>query len=266
MSVPMYRSVTDKVAREKLGVSTSNFDALVKDGHLLVDSLNTNKTFVCSASLDKYISVNGGREERLREAILKEIHNTKVKTIVQINRDSNKIEKTNFDYFDKIKSMEIFKDISSKFDSIIYTILEETKDNVEILKEKKISELIGSDLVNQLNDVSLIIKNPYANKIKQMEHSMSIIKLYRVNQKVLLKMYDLGFTDEILDKYFGANIDVDENFGKSHIEIKITEYGTPMYNFFNTYKSNKKQYENISYTLSYTIVKNIILKCRKKFK
>ena len=139
--------------------------------------------------------------------------------------------------------------------------------HLDIFKEKKVSELIGSDKINQLNDASLIMENPYANQIKQLKNDMSIIKLYRANQKVLLKMYDLGLTDKMLDKYFGANIDVDENFGKSHIQIKITTNGTSIHNiFFNTYKSNKKQYENISYALSYTIVKNIILKCRKKFK
>jgi len=194
MSVPFYHSVSDKVAREKLGVSTSDFELIVEEGHLLVDSLNTNKRFVDVASLEDYISENGGREERLREAVLKEIHNTKVKTIVSISRDINKIEKANDKNYEILESTKHFRDIQNRFDSIIHTVSVETKENLEVLKKKKISELIDSDLINQLSDASLIIKNPYANKIKQIANDMYVIKLYRANQKVLMEMYDLGFT------------------------------------------------------------------------
>ena len=266
MSVPFYNSVTDKVARGKLGVSTSDFDSIVRDGHLLVDSLNTNKTFVCSASLDKYIKEFGGKEARFRDKVDKKLFEASIKEISRVKKEIDSIKKNNKKNLEDIQNNSLYHyTIRNSLNSILSDIIKGTSRDIEIIAHKTLSDILGAS-IKELHLLSDYKKMPYSkNEIADIDSYMKTIKLFRKNSKILKELHRLGFKDSELSDYYELKDSKVKPLFRN-ISIEALSYSKNEYsNFFLTYKSIKKAYESISYEVSDSVKQEVIAKCEKQY-
>ena len=266
MSVPMYHSVTDKVAREKLGVSTSDFNILIDKGLLLTNSLNTNKTFVCSESLETYIKQYGGKEARYKEKVAKKLHEAMIKEITNIKREIISINKNNDENSKKIQSnLLYYYTIENSFNSVLTDIIEGTSRDIEVIAHKTISDILGSSLP-KLHQLSEYKKIPYTkDEIADIDKFMKTIKLFRKNAKTLKELHSLGLEDNQLnDCYENDELDLDNLFADTSIKLD-TDTRDLYFNFFQTYRSTLKAYKSIDYKLSDSVEQEVIAECEKKY-
>lgn len=266
MSVPFYYSVTDKVAREKLGISTPAFNVLIDKNLLLTDSLNTNKTFVCSASLEKYIEEFGGKEARFRDEVDKKLFEESIKEISHVNKEVKSITKSNKKNFEDIKSNSLYHyTIKNSFNDILSDIIKGTSRDVGIIADKTLSDILGSS-IKKLHQMSEYKKMPYAkDEIANIEKYMETIKLFRKNSRTLKELYSFGLTDSKLNDYYeNDNIDFDSLFPDTSIELD-SDVRDLYSNFFKTYKSTIKAYQSIDYKLSDMAKQEIMDECEKKY-
>ena len=266
MPVAFYNSVTDKVAMERLGVYASDFEALVEDGHLLVSSLNTNKRFVDTVSLEAYIKKYGGKEARYKENVAKKLFEVSIKEISRVKREIGSINKSNKENTKNIQSnLLYYYTIQNSFNNLLTNIIEGTSRDIEVIAHKTVSDILGSSLP-KLHQLSEYKKIPYTkDEIADIDKFMKTIKLFRKNAKTLKELHSLGLEDNQLnDCYESDELDLDNLFADTSIKLD-TDTRDLYSNFFQTYRSTLKAYESIDYKLSDSVKQDIIAKCEKQY-
>ena len=201
-----------KEAQFRLGMIGSEFNKLVKNNEIKISKRGGKKYLVNNYTLEQCIIKYGGREERYLSRLKESIHIKQDKLIDGLGKLVLRV----ISQCDK-------KNIG-KYDYII-------KNNIQLPK----------DIIIKLN------KKYNHNDIVKFYH---IMKLYKRNKLILTKLYKLGLTDKILEKYYKDEnhivnlnsknkITILENIGASRINISSYDL------FFQTYKSNLKLYKNI---------------------
>jgi len=263
MSVPFYNSVSDKVAREKLGVYASDFEALVEDGHLLVSSLNTNKRFVDTVSLEAYIKKYGGKEARYKEKVDMKLFEASIKEISRVKKEIVSIKKNNVKNAENIQKISSYYSVKKSYNNILRDVIEGSNRDVEVIGYKTINEIFGAATLKELNENSNYKRYSYSEN--DINEYMKTIKLFRKNDKTLKELHNLGLDDNQLnDSFENDELHLDNLF--ANISIKLdTDTRNLYFNFFQTYRSIKKAYESINYKLSDSVKQDIIAKCEKQY-
>ncbi len=266
MPVAFYNSVADKVAMERLGVSASDFEALVEDGHLLVSSLNTNKQFVDTVSLEAYIKKYGGKEARYKENVAKKLFEVSIKEISRVKREIGSINKSNKENTKNIQSnLLYYYTIQNSFNNLLTNIIEGTSRDIEVIAHKTISDILGSALP-ELHQMSEYKKMPYTkDEVANIDKHMKTIKLFRKNSKILKELDSLDLDDNQLnDCYENDKLDLDNLFSDTSIELD-RDTRDLYFNFFQTYKSTVEDYKSIDYELSDSAKQDVITECEKPY-
>jgi len=137
-------------------------------------------------------------------------------------------------------------------------------------RKERLRELIIDNIrKEQYKYISLSFKgsnvsfNNHSYSNAQIKQWYKVYTEYHKNIDMKKKLKSIGFTEKLLSENYGTD-PIDVGFFKAKVS---NDPKFKLRHFFNTYLQTKKDYEtNFNFYVSYTVVKSIIKKCRKKFK
>ena len=264
MLFPYNPPTTVKQASVQAGLTVSE----LKKTDIETSHRGSNTLYVNNLLLAAHIELNGGQVERYEEAVAEALLKAKVESVmvqadVVLSIDNQKLPST-FQAKYHTKMVELKASMSIIMDNLLSV---SDKEYYELLK-KPLGEIVNAKEIRQLIEMREGDTAKFQNHSNQEIKAMAkIIKKFNKNNSLLKKLHKIGFSNDILDKYFEQDSDTLQGINNEGFKFDITDdKNKAYYEFFKTYKSIKEDYETkIDYPLEKSVIAEIEAKYRKKF-